>query len=688
MNTSNLNTLERYNNRDVNWLGFNGRVLQEATNPENPLYERLKFLAIFSSNLDEFFKVRVSKLRQIGKLKKSVRKPLALKPNKTLKEILEKIQKQQESLGALFYDELIPEMRKEGIELLLTDTFKKKNIEQSRVLFNPDMANQLPVFFSSNATVESFEDGILYLVMSFEDTAEFAFLKVPTATFGRFIALSDTDELKTYAFLEDVLKLHVQQLFPDKAIVEKYVIKISRDAELYLDDDYEGEWVQQIYDSLSQRQEGQPTRLLYEEGMPKPFQKQLRKLLGLGKIDMVLGGKHHNFSDFFAFPRKVATEKLSYEPMPPLPHRDFEAQDDIFKLITEADRLLHFPYQRFDYLERWLEQAAMDERVQTIHISLYRVASDSKLTSALLTALKQKKEVNIFVEAKARFDEGNNLKWGRIFEEHGGNVLYSFPNVKVHSKILLIERIEEKNSRHYAYIGTGNFNAKTAKIYSDHGLFTANQKITGDLKQVFKVLKRELLLPKLSTLFVSPFNTRTGFEQLLKNEIENARLGLPARISIKMNNLEDKTMINWFYEASQAGVQIRLLVRGFCCLIPGIEGLSENIQVVSILDRFLEHARVFLFHNNGSEKLFMGSADWMTRNLDKRIEVLVPIVDPRIFEELKQILEIQFADNQKARIIDKEGSNRFVKTDSDTEIIRSQTTIYEYLQKQRAVEVD
>jgi len=422
--------------------------------------------------------------------------------------------------------------------------------------------------------------------------------------------------------------------------------------------------------------------LLYEGGMPKNVRKRIRKSLALGKVDMFKGGAHHNFSDFFSFPNPANTSGLEYVEMPPLQQKDFEQAESIFDLIRKKDRLLHFPYQQFGYLEKWLFEAANDAKVVSIDISLYRIAKESQLTSALLKALENKKQVTIFVEGKARFDEENNIKWGIQFQKKGAEVFYSFPNVKVHSKILYIKRKEGNNIRGYAYIGTGNFNAKTSKIYCDHALFTSKKKIGKDLEQVFRVLKRELILPKLKTLLISPYNTRQRFEKLIRTEMANARKGLPAKIIIKMNSLEDKKMIELLYKASNAGVQIKLLVRGFCCLVPQVVGQSENIEVISIVDRFLEHARVFLFHNNGKEKLFMGSADWMTRNLDKRIEVLVEFTDKGIFNEMKELLRIQFSDNLKARIIDGKGTNSYVQSKTGEPNIRSQYAIYESLKSQ------
>lgn len=670
-----------YRDREIDWLSFNERVLQEAADKRNPIIERLKFLAIFSSNLDEFFKVRISKLRLIKKVKKNIRKPLGLKPNKLLKSLMAQIDEQQRRFGQIFRDEILLELNKNNIFLPGFQEFSTEQKADLNLLFEQQIATHLTILDGNKLSSDSFEEGALYIVAFDKTTDKMMFVHVPSVEFGRFVEVSSEEGMYVFTYLEDVLKLNAHRIFPELEISSLFNIKISKDAELYLDDDYEGDWVELIYQSLSQREMGQPTRLLYEQGMPKELRNRLRALLDLGKIDMFEGGDRHNFSDFFSIASLIDDASLNFEPFPPLKHVQFEKAVSIFDLIAEKDQLLHFPYQSFQYIEDWLFEAARDAKVTAIHISLYRIAKKSRLTSALLEALENGKQVTIFVEAKARFDEANNIKWGRRFEDKGARVFYSFPNVKVHSKILHIERSEGETSRGYAYIGTGNFNSKTAKIYCDHGLFTADKKITEDLAKVFRVLKREMLKPKLKRLLISPFNARNSFEKLIQREILNAQSNKPASIMAKMNSLEDKQMINWLYRASNAGVKIRLLVRGFCCLVPGVEGQSENIEVISIVDRFLEHARVFLFHNNGEEEIFMGSADWMTRNLDKRIEVITPIFDKDIFLELKEILNIQFEDNVKARIVGGEATNKYVITNFEEKKIRSQYEIYDYLKR-------
>lgn len=670
-----------YRDRELDWLRFNERVLQEAADKENPVLERLRFLAIFSSNLDEFFKVRISKLRQLKKVKRNIRKPLGLRPNKLLNTLLTEIDQQQQRFGNIFRGEILPELNENNIQLLSLEHYTEKQKFDLKEFFKQSVASKLTIIDSKDVSSDSLEEGALYIMARTKSSSKLLFVLVPTTDIGRFVEVPAEEGKQVYTYLEDVLKLNADLIFPEMEIAALFNIKISKDAELYLDDEWNGDWIELIYNSLSKRQKGQPTRLLYEQGMPKELQRKLRKRLELGKIDMLEGGRRHNFSDFMSLVDGINNAALKFKPFPPLKSLKFESAKSIFDLIAKKDRLLHFPYQDFRYIEDWLSEAATDAKVTTIHISLYRIAKKSRLTSALLEALENGKQVTIFVEAKARFDEANNIRWGRRFEEKGAKVFYSFPNVKVHSKILHIERLEHGKPVGYAYIGTGNFNSKTAKVYCDHGLFTADEKITGDLAKVFRVLKREMLKPKLKRLLISPFNTRSSFENLIQREILNAENNKPASITAKMNSLEDKQMINCLYKASNAGVKIKLLIRGFCCLVPGIKGQSENIQVFSIVDRFLEHARVFHFHNNGEEELYMGSADWMTRNLDKRIEVITPILDEDTFAQLKDILNIQLNDNVKARIIGSESSNDYVKASPEGEKVRSQYEIYEYLKR-------
>lgn len=678
---------DRFRHRDLNWLSFNERVLQEAADKINPLYERMKFLAIFSSNLDEYFRVRVSQLRQMKRVKKSIRKKLALRPSKITKQIIEEVKQQQDRFGDIYHSEIIPELAENGIYILDAEHFKPAHKEFVSSFFNNKVEDHLkPIMLNLKKENELFlENSVLYFLVTFKNEDRLAVVNIPVNDCGRFVMMKGVKGKHNITYLDEIIRHEASKIFPDNDITGIYEIKLSRDAELYIDDIYEGVLAEKIYESLKQRTDGQPTRLLYDASMPKDVQKKIRKLLKLGKIDMMPGGKYHNFKDFFSFPDPTENPELHYKELTPLPHKTLEKSKDYFEEIKKKDQALHFPYMSFAYVEKFLEQAAKDDLVTDISISLYRVADESKLTSSLIEALEKGKRVTVFVEAKARFDEKNNIIWGRKFEEKGANVIYSYPKVKVHSKIMLVCRQEGDISMRYAYIGTGNFNSETSKIYCDHAIFTANKYITKELQRLFKVLEGELIIPREKNLLISPFSTRQEFLKLIYNEIENAREGKNAKITAKMNSLEDEEMIELLYKASKAGVKIRLLIRGFTCLIPGIKGLSENIYITSVVDRFLEHGRIYIFENGGEELMFYGSADWMNRNLDRRIEVISPVLDEDIKQEFKDILNIQLNDNVKARIQEASESNKYVQRKKGEKKIRSQYEIYNYLKKKHTL---
>jgi len=677
-----------YRHRDTNWLSFNGRVLQEAADVRNPLYERLKFIAIFSANLDEHFRVRVSQLRQIKKVKKKLRKKLALRPTKTVKAILSRVAIQQQQLGDLFFGQIIPELATHNIHLLSEAQLEDAEYDQEiSNYFEDKIKGNLKIELakaSKNSDI-FLRNQQIYFVVTFAEEKDYGFLEIPTDELPRFVVLKERDNWGyPIIFLDDIIRRHVEQLFPDQEVTGVYSVKLSRDAELYLERDIDNVLADQIYSSLNQRMKGQPTRLLYDEAMPKKVRKHIRKSLNLGKIDMVAGGRYHNFNDFFGFPDPTNNPALHAPPLETIKHSRLEEADDYFKVIAEKDQIVHFPYMPFNYVQRFLEQAAEDPSVTSIKISLYRVASESSLTDALLRALENNKEVTVFVEAKARFDEENNIIWGRKFEKHGARVIYSYPRIKVHSKIMLAERLEKGKPCQYAYIGTGNFNAKTSKIYCDHGLFTAEAKITEELERVFQVLQGDLIIPRATKLLISPFSTRREMERMVRREMDNVAEGGVGHIEAKMNQLEDRQMIELLYRASQAGVKLDLIVRGFSSLVPGLEAISDNIRMTSIVDQFLEHGRIYKFHNGGDPVMYMGSADWMGRNLDRRIEVLTPVRDPDIFEEMDHILQLQLADNTKARLHVSDESNPYVERGPEEEKIRSQQAIYTYLKEKHA----
>ncbi|NND88406.1 MAG: polyphosphate kinase 1, partial [Flavobacteriaceae bacterium] len=668
----------KYYHRDLSWLRFNHRVLQEAADKRNPLYERIKFLAIFSSNLDEFFRVRVSDIRQIKKIEKPLRKKLIRKPNKVLKEIKKQVDLQQHEFGKIFRSQIIPDLQKEGIYLIDHTEFSSTQKLIAKNYFEENLKDVVNVeVYSTDRPSEAFiENEALYLAAK-HDASEYQLVKIPDEA-PRFFVFPKQNGKHYITFVDDILKYNLRQSSQQERDITFYSLKISRDAELYIEDEFSGNLKDKIIDSLPNRDTGQATRVLIDPKMPKEFRKILNQTLDIENTDVIEGGAYHNFKDFLTFPNP--TEKnLHNEILEPIDHAVLSHKEGMFKAIYEKDQLIHFPYQSFEPVIRLLEEAAIDPDVKVIKMTIYRAAESSRLNDAIALAAKNGIDVTVFIEVKARFDERNNLKWGGIFEENGAKVIYSYPDIKVHSKILYIEREEGQKNRNYAYIGTGNFNEKTASLYTDFGIMTAHKKITKELLRVFMVLEGKIIVPKTKRLLVSPFNTRVRFTEMVNNEIINAKEGKEAYIILKMNSLEDKEMVKLLYRASKAGVKIQLLIRGICCLVPGIKGQSENITVTSIIDRFLEHGRVYIFGNQGKEKLYIGSADWMTRNLTHRIEVITPILDKDHHTTIRQLIDLQLKDTVKARHIDVNQTNKYVAKDSSG--VQAQLKTYAYFQE-------
>lgn len=665
----------KYYHRDLSWLRFNHRVLQEAADKRNPLYERIKFLAIFSSNLDEFFKVRVSDIRQIKNIEKPLRKKLITKPNKVLREIKKQVELQQVEFGTIFNAEIVPELKKHQIHLINQKEFSANQKEIAKTYYNETLKDKIKInkYTTSGENQVFVENEALYLTTQLSDD-EFAVINIPQDE-PRFFTFPKHNGKHYITFIDDILKYNLRQSPKMEQNITFYSIKKSRDAELYIENELSGNLADKIKNSLSNRDTGQATRLLIDQRMPKAFQETIKKALDVYNADIVNGGTYHNFKDFFDFPNPTETN-LSNEKLTPLPHPVLGNCASILEEIEKKDQLLHYPYQSFEPLIKLLEEAAENPKVTTIKMTIYRAASESRLNDAIVTAAKNGKNVVIFIEVKARFDERNNLKWGQIFEENGATVIYSFPDIKIHSKILYLEKKTEVGTQRYGYIATGNFNEKTATLYTDFGLMTADKKITKDLNEVFLVLQQKILVPRTERLLVSPYTTRSGFTELVQTEMQFARAGQPASITLKMNSLEDKAMIKLLYRANNAGVKIRLLVRGICSLVPGVKGQSENIYVTSIIDRFLEHGRVYMFGNNGEPLIFIGSADWMKRNLSHRIEVVTPVLDEDLKKTIQDLIELQLQDNVKARIIDGKQTNTYVTTNNSK--TQSQLATYNY----------
>ncbi len=671
--------------RDISWLYFNHRVLQEAMNTSVPLYERIKFLAIYSSNLDEFFRVRVAYLRRLKLLEKTTRKellPEKIKPKKILEAIKAIVHEQQTLLGEIFRHQILPELERAGVYLVSNEHYTIEEQTYATQFFKENILNyikELPLEEGNQTPI--LEDRVLYFIVEFKTTHNPCIIKIPTQYLGRFIVFPRKGNDYRVTFLDDIIRYNLPEYFSDKSIAGVYAVKISRDAELYLGDELDIDLVEQITESLVKRQLGTPTRFLYDNQMPQTLLEQLQNLLNIKDEDLASGARYHNFHDFFKFPHLIQNHLLQDCPLPPLPHYQILEGNSIMEKIHHRDIMLHFPYQRYDYILQFLKEAAYDKQVKQIKITLYRVAEQSEVAKTLIEAVKRGKQVTVFVEAKARFDEASNLYWGKELQKAGAKVMYSFPDIKVHSKILLVIKEEGEKRKYYSYIGTGNFNEKTATLYGDHALLTYDQKIGKEVHQVFYLLERRILIPRTERLLVSPFSIRTKFEKMIQREIKNAQKGFPAYMIIKMNSLEDADIIEKLVEASQAGVKIKMIVRGICRLVPNIKGYTDNIEVISIVDRFLEHARVYIFCNGGDEKMYMASADWMLRNLDRRVEVAVPIRDRDLYKELRDIINIQLADNQKARLITKSQDNPYKYKLSTERALRSQHEIYDYLKR-------
>ncbi len=680
-------------NRELSWISFNHRVLQEALDPTVPLYEKIKFLAIFSSNLDEFYRVRVASLRNLLELKTKMQKKLDFDPAELIGQINERVFRLQEILGSTYRNKVLKELRKYNIYLIDEAKFNNSQKVFAREFFNAEILPHVqPVILEKDKVMPFLQNRVLYFAVKLISTQgkkkkksknnelkliDYAVVEIPTQYVHRFVLLPPEKEKKCIAFVDDVMRLFLADLFPSYKIDSAYSIKLTRDAEMYIDDEFSGDLLEKIKKGLAKRATGMPSRFLYDKSMPADFLKFLGQALSLTKEDLVEGGRYHNFNDFFSLPN-LGSANLEYEPLPPLNFKELDQSKSLFAMMSKKEFILHYPYHNYEYVIRLLEEAAKDPKVISISITLYRVASNSKIVENLIKAAHSGKKVMAFVELKARFDEESNITSASQMEQAGIKVYYSFPGLKVHSKLLIITRKMTHSEKDYAYLSTGNFNEKTAQIYCDMALFTCDQRITSELRTVFSYLSREKERVKFKNLLVAPFNMRKYFNQLIDNEIKNAENGKQAEIIIKLNSLQDPKLIQRLYKASNAGVKIRLIVRGICCLIPGVKNMSEHIEAISIVDRFLEHARIYIFHNDGNPLVFSGSADWMSRNLNRRIELIFPIYDRNLKQEIFDLVNLQLKDNTKARLIDEKQKNNYVNNKS-TKKVQAQLATYHYL---------
>lgn len=676
-------------NRDLSWLGFNLRVLQEAANENVPLYERIKFLAIFSANLDEFFRVRYPSVIALSTLGAKTQQKASTGYSEDVPEKMQsEINRQLEFFGSILTGELIPELRKQDIFFYYNEPIKKEHIAEIREIFLSEVLSFIqPIFLEGNLENRFVpQNNQLYFVVTLKpddkNNQRQAIINIPSGKVPRFFVLNKLDENNYVIFLDDIIRENLNCIFPGHEILDIYSIKFNRDAELNLEDEYSEDLVSKMEKQLRKREYGPPSRFLYEQSMPRDVQLHLASLFNLKFEEMFAGGKYHNLRDLSSFPS--FNKNLKYEKRKPIPLADVMECGDIFNILNTRDILLHLPYQSYNPVLSFFNQAAVDPAVKEIYITLYRVASDSHIVNALISAAKNGKKVTAFVEIKARFDEENNIRWGRIMREAGIKIMYSIPGIKVHSKIAVIKKASGDDIISYAILSTGNFNEVTAQLYTDHVLMTTEPSIIAELLVLFKYLQKEEKNQdkekvKFEKLLVSQFNMTEKFEKLINQEIQKANVGEEGLIRIKVNNLEDPEMINLLYKASQAGVKIELIVRAICCLVPGVKDLSDNITVKRIVDRYLEHTRLFIFGTGDNPELVMGSSDWMVRNLRHRIEVCVSIRNTICKKQLLDYFEIQWNDTDKAVVLLSNFDQQPVDSHGG-EKLNAQHSIYQYLQ--------
>ena len=679
---------DRFINRELSWLSFNGRVLQEAKDPRVPLYDRIAFLAIFYSNLDEFFRVRVASLRSLLRLKKKKLKKLGLSPGRLLRDIHFTVTGQQEEFSSIFRSEILPALERNGIFLLNDRNLNQQQERYLRQAFRDVIRPYLdPRILEPSREPPFLEEGRIYLVTELWPVPEitmvserpsYGLVAVPSPPLPRFMVVPG--EGLNVLFLEDVIRISLQEVFPDYEVGSAFGVKLSRDAELYLEEEFEGDLIEKIRKSLKKRETGLPSRFLYDLQAPYGLVSFLKEHLRLEDEDLVPGGRYHNLGDLAQFPRPQGSEGLARPPLPPLSHPVLEKAASILNAMEERDQILHFPYQTFDYVTRFLDEAAQDPGVDRIWITLYRVAKGSEVVQALIRAAKRGAKVTAFVEVKARFDEAQNLHWAEEMAEAGVHTVYSMPDLKVHAKLALVSKKEADGPRLYAYLGTGNFNENTARIYSDHGLLTADPRLTRDVEEVFRFLMKEVDSPACDHLLVAPYTMRESVSGMIRGEAERARKGLPAGMVLKLNSLADEEVMDEIFDAGVAGVHTNLVIRGICRMRLGAYQGLESLRARSIVDRFLEHARIYRFVNGGTPRLFLSSADFMTRNLDHRVEVAFPIFDADLREELEALLHLQLSDNTKARALEGDQENHYVGRRVGEPRVEAQEAFYRWLE--------
>jgi polyphosphate kinase len=676
----------KYLNREISWLYFNGRVLQEASDERNPLLERLKFLGIYSSNLDEFFSVRVGSLMRLIALQEESDIQYDFSPQAVLTEVQQIVLQQKQDFEEIF-NSITRQLMAENVYFI-----DENNLSESQKQFvfkyfrNKVRPRLIPIMLSKHTKFPYLKNLTNYLAIYLQKTTEpdaynYAIIEIPVDVLPRFLVLPSEDDRQYVIMLDDVIRLGLNDTFSilsyDK--FSAYTIKITRDAEIDISDEVTISFFEKMNESIEQRKYGTPVRLVYDEKIPDHFLEYILKKMDLKDFkNLIPGSRYHNARDFISFPN-LGGKNLRYKKQLFLPSKNLISDISIFDQLKEKDVLLHFPYHSFHHVIDLLREAAIDPQVKEIKMTLYRVAKKSSVVNALINAVYNGKKVTVLLELQARFDEEANLYWTEQLEKAGARIIFGMPGMKVHSKLCLISRKERKVITYYAIIGTGNFNESTARIYTDHALFTCDQSITKEVANVFSFLEDNYKSFNYINLLVAPFTLRKKLYKFIRAEIKAVQNGETGFIYAKLNSLVDRKIINKLYKASSAGVEIKLLVRGICSLIPGVKGLSENIEVRSILDRYLEHSRIYIFGNKGDTQVYISSADWMDRNLSRRIEVAVPILSPAIKQELLAYFDLQWRDNVKARLIDLKRSNRYVNKEPDETPVQTQLDMYDLI---------
>jgi len=678
-----------YFDRDLSWLTFNYRVLEEAAREETPLLERVFFLSVYCSNLDEFYRVRIPAVAALQKIKATREDYISAAGVQLLTKISSRINLQLENFGRLLTGQILPALQQKGIQFNYRQPIPAAAKAAATGYFLTQILAFLQPVYLSAAAADFLpaNDHLYFLIILDQDSPgeELVILNIPSDSLPRFFSTSE-GATQHILFLDDIIRENLTYVFPGSVISGVFSFKISRDAELDLEDEYQGDIAEKIEKRLAKRDAGLATRLLYEPGVPLRILESLIKQLNLESATTMEGGRYHNLRDLASFPVKDPT--LSYRPWP-AKGRNFDHRPSLLQAIMEKDILLHVPYEGYDPVLRFFNEAAIHPQVEELFVTLYRVAKDSRIVHALISASRNGKKVTVFVELKARFDEANNLRWAKKMKEAGVKIIYSIPGLKVHAKIGLAKKRVDGRVHYCGLLATGNLNENTARFYTDHILLTGNHELMRELELLFIFLSKRKDPRKAENiafqyLLVAQFNLQERFLGLIHREITHAREGRPASMIIKMNNLEERVLIDKLYEASQAGVRIQLLIRGICCCVPGVSGQSENITIHRIIDRYLEHGRVYIFNNDGQEEIFLGSSDWMNRNIYRRIEVCFPLYEPRLKAEIRELLRLQLADTVAATPITAEEENTIADPapaarSIGNDAIRSQQAIYDYV---------